>query len=228
MSAKLNRNDILSSLLRALVDGWGYGAVREALIAFEDGVRTDRKPKPRGKSDAQRDFAVAQVEELHLPSERRELLLTLAVRYEEGSAFPKLGDARAFLLSHQRNAKDINSRAQAFRRMLPILSQMSEKGLETVIARSHHSGPAELAPISQAIRGAGEVMRGRPEPSTSGYGRETLAEVHNHTYYATKETPEDRASERQDAVLEPFDKGEHRVGPTESGARGRRTRRPKP
>jgi hypothetical protein len=92
--------------------------------------------------------------------EKKKLLLQLAERYDEGSAFPKIADVRAFLMSHHHDAKGLNGRSQAFRRMLPVLSGMSEKGLEKVISRSHYSGPAELEPISNAIRGAGEDLRG--------------------------------------------------------------------
>ncbi|MFN3817364.1 MAG: hypothetical protein ACK4R0_00060 [Blastomonas sp.] len=159
MVAKLNRDQILRGILQTLVDGWGQSAVKDALESIDDSATENRKIAAK-LGAASKASAVAQIEELQLPAERRSLLQTLALRYDEGSAFPKLSDARAFLISHQRDVKEIKTRSQAFKRMLPILQQMSEKGLEKVISRSHHSGPAELDPISKAIRGAGEDMRG--------------------------------------------------------------------
>lgn len=166
MPAKLNQSEILHDLLRTLVAGWGFGRVREALESLEaNGVekrKISRLRKP--KSDAQRASAVALVEKLDVPPERKALILTLARSYDDESAFPTLSDARAFLLSHHRDARDIKTRPQAFKRILPLLTLMSEKGLEAAIARSRHSGPAELDAISKAIRDAGETMRGSPQP----------------------------------------------------------------
>lgn len=163
MTAKLTPDAILRGILRTLVNGWGYSAVQASLETLETGTRADKKLSRSRKAGSERGSAVMLVKELTLPPERTALLQALAIRYDEGSAFPSMTDARAFLLSHQRNAKDIKSRSQAFKRMLPLLAQMSEKGLEKVISRSHHSGPAELDPISRAIRGAGETMRGSVE-----------------------------------------------------------------
>lgn len=157
--AKLNRDEILHDILRTLVGGWGKGAVLAALdTAPRDGTRN------RGEDTAEdlAGGAKALVAEIGLPSEHRQLMLDLAKRFDDGSAFPKVGDVRSFLLSHQQNATDIKSRTQGFKRMLPILSRMSPKGLERLIARSHHSGPADLGEISDAIRGAGEDLRGKP------------------------------------------------------------------
>jgi hypothetical protein len=167
--AKLNQTEILRELLRTLVAGWGIGRVRDALDALE--AESDEAPKTarprRAQSDAQRGSAVALAEDLDLAPERKTLILALARAYDDESAFPTLGDARAFLLSHNRDAKDIKTRPQAFRRLLPLLTSMSEKGLETAIARSRHSGPAKLDAISKAIRDAGETMRGSPNPDAA-------------------------------------------------------------
>lgn len=160
MAAKLNRDQILRGILRTLVDGWGYDAVKTTLETIDTDTATTREAAAADRKASLKTTAAAQIEELQLPPGRRLLLKTLALSYDEGTAFPKLSDARAFLISHQRDAKEVKSRSQAFKRMLPILNQMSEKGLEKVISRSHHSGPAELDPISKAIRGAGEELRG--------------------------------------------------------------------
>jgi len=105
-------------------------------------------------------LAVQMVADLPMPAQKKNLLLHLAERFDEGSAFPKVADVRSFLMSHHHDSKELKGRSQAFKRMLPVLSNMSEKGLEKVISRSYHSGPAELEAISDAIRGAGEHLRG--------------------------------------------------------------------
>lgn len=155
-----NRDRVLRGILLSLVNGWGYSAVRASLEDLHEGAQAAPKPTRTRKGVAKPGAAVSLVEQLSVPPERKASLRALAIHYDAGSAFPRLSDARAFLLSHQRDAKNIKSRSQAFKRMLPLLTEMSEKGLEKVISRSRHSGPAELDPISRAIRSAGETMRG--------------------------------------------------------------------
>ena len=164
---KLNRDEILQGLLQTLVDGWGNTAVRAALDALgapqreRASGRTSRGAIPIGAR------AVDLVAELHLDPDRLIPLHELAVRFDDGVAFPKLGDIRSFLLAHQRDGGDLKGRVAAFRRMLPVLAGMSPKGLEELLSRSHHSGPADLGAISDAIKGAGESLRGQPDRSKS-------------------------------------------------------------
>lgn len=159
--AKLNRDEILRGLLQTLLDGWGKSAVQAALDTLETPVQGDKRKRGERPVDNNARGAEALVAEMDLSPEHRNLLSDLARRFDEGRAFPTPGDIRSFLLSHQQDATELKSRVQAFKRMLPILSRMSPKGLERLIARSHHSGPADLGEISDAIRGAGEDLRGK-------------------------------------------------------------------
>ena len=102
-----------------------------------------------------------------IAEDRKPLMLQLAAAFDAGTAFPRMSDVRAFLSSHHQNVKELRSREQAFRKMLPLLERMSEKGLAKVISRSEHSGPAELNSISDAIKNAGESLRGVPEGDDS-------------------------------------------------------------
>ncbi|ASP73876.1 hypothetical protein CDO28_20230 (plasmid) [Sinorhizobium meliloti] len=169
MTTKLSRDAILREMLVTLVKGWGPKAVYEAL----DEVVGNGSEKPSGpqslKTSEHEPTAVQLIEALSLVGERRELLIRFAQDFDAGSAFPKLGDIRAFLASHHRVAKDLRSRGQGFRKMVPLLVEMSEKGLAKVISRSQYSGPADLEAISDAIKGAGENLRGdRANGDTSG------------------------------------------------------------
>ncbi|WP_439538947.1 hypothetical protein [Sphingomonas sp.] len=162
--AKLNRDEILHELLKTLVDGWGQSAVQAALDGLCSPVETAKRKRARSRDKPVFQRAVDLVEELKLPPDRDAILTELARRFDEGSAFPKIGDARSFLLSHHRNGTDLKGRIPAFKRMLPVLVEMSPKGLERLLARSHHSGPADLGEISDAIKGAGENLRGGGKP----------------------------------------------------------------
>jgi len=172
MSSRLTRSDVLRNLLQVLVDGWGYRAVVASLESIGPSAKKGRTNAPARQRVKVEKGAVRIVEGEVLPPQRKRLLLGLATAFDEGRAFPKLNDVRTFLMAHHQNANDLKTRPQAFRRMLPVLTGMSDKGLEKVISRSHHSGPAELEPISNAIRGAGEDLRGL-DRDRSSTGRET-------------------------------------------------------
>ncbi|SFG38182.1 hypothetical protein SAMN05518801_1213 [Novosphingobium sp. CF614] len=161
--AKLNRDEILRGLLQTLVDGWGKGAILEALEALDTATPGDKHRRDKHSVEDRFRGVEALVAEMEMSPEHRRLMTDLARRFDDGRAFPRIGDVRGFLLSHQQNATDLKGRTQGFRRMLPILTRMSPKGLERLIARSHHSGPADLGEISDAIRGAGEDLRGKPQ-----------------------------------------------------------------
>lgn len=164
MSVKLNRDAILREMLTTLVKGWGRKAVYDALNEILGAPDTINN-RPAANYSHSEPRAVKLIEELPLSGDRKALLLQLARNFDGGTAFPKMSDVRAFLASHHQNSKDLKSRDQAFRKMVPLLAKMSEKGLMRVISRSQHSGPAELGSISDAIKGAGENLRG---PNSNG------------------------------------------------------------
>lgn len=160
MTSKLNREEILRDLLRTLVSGWGHKAVADALEELS-GKPTGSRSKGRSSETPKEEMKALQIaERLQLPDSKKDLIILFAKDFDDGKAFPRMSDIRAFLISHHQNSKEIRNREQAFRRMIPVLERMSEKGLSKVIARSQHSGPAGLDLISDAIKGAGENLRG--------------------------------------------------------------------
>ena len=161
MSPKLNRDAILRELLRTLINGWGQKAVYDALNEFTGDSSANSSGNRKLERTARTDSNAMQlVEGLQITGERKHLFLQLAKAFDEGTAFPRIADVRAFLASHHLRVKELRTRDEAFRKMLPLLMKMSEKGLLKVISRSQHSGPAELGSISDAIKGAGHQMRG--------------------------------------------------------------------
>ena len=153
------KQQLLSRLLQTLVDEWGYGTVLASLQKLESSPHSDERT--HGKERLKGELSATQLAaDMPVADEKKHLILRLAHHFDEGSSFPNISDIRAFLLSHHHNARSIRDRSNAFKRMLPILSGMSEKGLERLISKSRHSGPAELEAISNAIREAGEDLRG--------------------------------------------------------------------
>lgn len=160
MTTKLNRDAILREMLVTLVKGWGPKAVYETLDEVVGASLEKSNSHQSPKASESEPSALHLVEDLPLGGERKELLIKFARDFDAGAAFPKLADIRAFLASHHHVPKDLRSRIQGFRKMVPLLTEMSEKGLAKVISRSQYSGPADLEAISDAIRGAGENLRG--------------------------------------------------------------------
>ncbi len=173
MPPKKSRAEILQRLLQTLVEGWGYDAVADALKNIEASSPAIANEQERQKTEKIEGSVVQMVVDMSISQEKKSLLLNLAERFDQGSAFPKIADVRAFLISHRQDPREIKTRAQAFKRMLPVLARMSEKGLQKVISRSHYSGPAELEAISEAIRGAGEDLRGVPRTERLSEANET-------------------------------------------------------
>ncbi len=161
--AKLNRDELLRAFVQTLIDGWGPTAVRQTLEELSGAPSTERQRRGVETPQAAVTTASMIVGEANVPVHLKDLLTDLAMRFDSGSAFPTMGDIRSFLVAHQRNGGDLKSRLSGFKRMLPVLTEMSPKGLEKLLSRSHHSGPADLGAIADAIRGTGEALRGRPE-----------------------------------------------------------------
>lgn len=168
MSRKLKREEILREILVTLINGWGRKAVYDALDELVGPTKTKGVADKRSVDATHTEpKAVQLVENLQISEGRKILMLQLAEAYDAGSAFPRMSDVKAFLVSHQQSAKELRSRNQAFREMIPILEKMSEKGLLTLMSRSRYSGPADLGSISDAIKDVGQNLRG---PSTDDAG----------------------------------------------------------
>lgn len=161
MSNKLNRDEILREMLSTLVKGWGPKAVYNALGELTDTKKSEPTNTGENKEPSNKEPKTAQlVENLSLTPDRKRLLLKLASAFDSGLAFPRITDVKAFLASHHQDSKEIKTRHQAFKMMIPILVNMSDKGLLRLISRSHQSGPANLNSISDAIKDAGQKLRG--------------------------------------------------------------------
>lgn len=160
MSTKLSRDAVLREMLSALVKGWGRKAVWETLNEVVESTEETSIHRQNFEPKKSEPRAVQLIEALSISGNRRDLMIQFARDFDDGIAFPKLSDVRAFLASHHQSARRLRSRGQAFRMIIPLLAEMSERGLMKIISRSQRSGPADLGSISDAIKGAGENLRG--------------------------------------------------------------------
>jgi hypothetical protein len=158
---KISRENLLSSLLKALVNEWGHTAVRQCLDALSEPNATQSseisgssKQRSRGKTD--KPTAAALAEKISVPPGHLRLIATIAERYDRKLFLPTAGDIRYFFEVHGEATPSIKHRSDAFRRVLKVLSTMQEDALRQMIEDEAYSGPSQLQPLSEAMRDVGE------------------------------------------------------------------------
>lgn len=158
--SNINKDKILEEILLTLVAGWGKSKVQATLDQLSSRSKSsqpERSVRKKGSTEEVPD-AVSYVEELDFV-ENRSILLRFAEAFDNKRAFPTSTDIRQFLLSQNVYVKEVKSRNQAFRRILPVLQGMSSKGLLKALDRAQYSGPTRLDEISDAIKSAGQLTR---------------------------------------------------------------------
>lgn len=160
MAGKLTKSEILKELIETLLKGWPKSEIFAA-IENASGSEVNRGNAKQGSEAqaAEEPRATIFIDQLRLPIERKEALLNVAKAFDAGHLLPTQGDIKRFLEQRSISAKDIKGRNQAFRRMMPVLVRMSDKGVQKLLTQAHLSGPAELSDISEAIKSSGSSLR---------------------------------------------------------------------
>jgi hypothetical protein len=155
---------VLNQLLRFLLKNWGAKTVvvtLEKLLSVADRNRYFRADRREVNALSPTEL----VRDLEITGGKRTILLDLAAMFEAKDFLPTSSDVRNFLKRRGVEPSKSTTRAQQFRPLLPVLSQMSEESLEKLKRQGARSGVADLGPISDAIR---EVGASRHEASTGG------------------------------------------------------------
>jgi hypothetical protein len=158
---KISREDLLSSLIKLLVDEWGYDLVRDRLNALsgineEQSLEVSVGNKQHSREKAKKPTASVLAAKISLPPEQKYLIQNLAERYDSKRFLPTAGDIRYFFEMHGEAAPSSKQRIEVFRQVLKVLSAMQENALRKLIEDDAHSGPSRLGPLSEAIRTVGE------------------------------------------------------------------------
>ncbi|MBK9624881.1 MAG: hypothetical protein KBA96_05580 [Rhodocyclaceae bacterium] len=167
MSEKsLVRLGLLRALMGTLIEEWGNEVVRSCLdelnvpTSHKSGQAPTRVGKrsnsPRGSRTSEKPTASAMAEKVSLPPVQKQLIQKLAAQYDSKEFLPTSGDIRYFFEVHGETATPSKQRSDAFRRVLKLLSTLTESSLRKMIDDDAHSGPSRLAPLSEAMRGVGE------------------------------------------------------------------------
>ena len=165
------RQVFIAKLIRTLVDEWGYDEVQKALTQLSDQDGRDhlafawreesqqRLTSNREASKSKRPTAVEQATKLSIPDGQRESLLAIAAKLDRKEFLPSVGDVREFLAMMGEDSEGMKDRSDGFRRLLRSLSLLPSDRLEHLASSSRYSGPAQLGPLSDAIRSTGEAIR---------------------------------------------------------------------
>ena len=180
---------ILAELLQLIVRNWGKEAVLAELTQLGDDEFMKGAAKVRSNAGAparepplrKTRSAVRQVEALNEAGNRREALFLIATKYDEKKFLPALSDIREFLAMRSGERRSVKDRSQGFSLLLEVLKEMSPGHLDDLASSDNFSGPLQLAPLSNAIKAAGEARRDKllsDQSSTEVSQSEGLAEDH--------------------------------------------------
>lgn len=163
----------LRKLLSILVDDCGYDVIRNVLDDFapaqadksasrdKDGSVT-RPRKSRAKLDA-----VAVVNSLvSMDEERKNILMTLARKYEGKTFMPNVNHVRAFLEREGEDASRIRSRQQAVYAVFRYLAGWDTPRLQELDSRGLYGPPKSLSAIAGSIENFGRPNRRAHEDAT--------------------------------------------------------------
>jgi hypothetical protein len=168
----MKRNAFLAKLLQTLVAEYGHEEILNALTRLphtgDDGNLASQSKQQRlwleqsrqGKTvKPKRPTAVDQVKKASSVTGDRDEILTLANRFDRKDFLPSVGDIRQFLAMTGSIVEGLTSRNEGFRYLLPVLVKLPPERLKRLASSNSHSGPAQLGPLADAIRSAGEAMR---------------------------------------------------------------------
>ena len=162
-------DDKLHTALDSIVRRYGFENVSKALGEFVS-EPTVRRPRPharkqrgtqRGvrKSSKRRLTAVDYVRKMDRPAEQAEIIGRAAEAFERREFLPTIGDVRSFCETYGIEEPKSKSRIDGIPRIFKFLVTMRLADIQRMLDHRMFSGPAELGPIADAIRGKAKESR---------------------------------------------------------------------
>ena len=156
----------LRAVLASIVERYGFETVSRLLHEMEAGdagpterkARTQTGRKRRGQTKRRRS-AVDYVQAMEVPPERASVVRRAAEEFERRAFLPTLSDVRSFCEAYGLEAPGSRSRATGIPRIFKFLLTMDVADVEKMLDDGLFSGPAQLGPIADAIRGKAKEYR---------------------------------------------------------------------
>ena len=156
----------LRAVLVSMVERYGFETVSRLLQEMEAGnaVPTERKAQTQDRRKGRRQTkrrqsAVAYVQAMEVPAERAAVVKRAAEAFERRAFLPTLGDVRSFCETYGIEEPKSKSRVSGIPRIFKFLVTMDLAELEKMLDDRLFSGPAQLGPIADAIRGKAKEYR---------------------------------------------------------------------
>ena len=163
----------LETTLRPIVREHSLGSVLEALgkIASEVDAQsapplavngTDKRAKPKKPHKSRpKPNAAEYAAKMELPLDKQATITALAERFERKDFLPTFGDIDNFCQIYRIDVPKSRSRASAIPRVFKFLASMDRADIQRLLDYEMFSGPAQVAPIADAIRRNGRASRAR-------------------------------------------------------------------
>lgn len=163
-------NRIIRGVCEPLIAEWGIHAVQDefnhAIRQIENGPAEGGTKSRQNRSLLQNKerekFAAYLVKKQDISHKKKDILYVIAKKYDEKAFLPRLSDVRNFITMSGGDTKvNIKDRNSAFRVLLNLIENFSDKQLELLLQSADRSGPTRLAPISEAISSVSETRARR-------------------------------------------------------------------
>ena len=173
---EFNVDKELRAALRSMVEEFGFESVSRALHEMEpDRVEMKtrtvvRSKRVRGSGSRNRRSvsAVEYVRGMDIPTDRAPVIVRVAEEFERRTFLPTVGDVRSFCETYGIEPPKSTARASSIPRIFKFLVAVDAAEVKSILDGRMFSGPTELGPIADAIRGrAKEIRLGIQDPDTS-------------------------------------------------------------
>ena len=160
--------DDLRTAIEAMVARHGFETVSRVLREMEarhvepntaSATAEHKRPRSRGARTKQRQSAVHYVRAMKVPAEHTKVVERAAEEFEQRSFLPTLSDVRRFCEVYGIEEPRSKSRTSGIPRVFKFLLTMDVADIERMLDDRMFSGPAELGPIADAIRGKASEYR---------------------------------------------------------------------
>lgn len=160
-------NEELRVALMSIVQRFGVDEVENVLQELDTRTAGGKSPAAPRRHSARGDAAggrhrltaLEYVQKMDMSAERADVIRRAAKEFEQRTFLPTLGDIRSFCETYGIDEPRSKSRVGGIPRIFKFLTTMESAEVERMLDDRLFSGPVELGPIAEAIRGKAKQYR---------------------------------------------------------------------
>ena len=147
-------------------------------------VARPKRMRNSGSRNKRSVSAVDYVRGMDIPTDRAKVIARVAEEFERRTFLPTVGDVRSFCEAYGIEQPKSRARASSIPRIFKFLLTVDAAEVKSILDDRMFSGPTELGPIADAIRGrAKEIRLGIQDSETSAavllQGTEQIPSTHS-------------------------------------------------